>query len=258
MVPMASKRSPSQQQAPTVVAASPHVGSGRRVRSTPAVVGLVLGGFVLVALSAFVGVRLAVTGDGGDTSAGAHDVRTNDRSNPAEPPDDGGAANTVGTTAERRALEPSSSGAYEDDTSLPIPATTFSTSTTLSLTPGQELGFIRDADRPRAEQLVERWVPQVSSKWPGLEDKRTHVIYDDQMILDYHQSLADRYGALLLWSGDYTTFKNPAVWVSVVPQPFPTKEGAKEWCDETGLDPDNCFAKLLSHTHGTEDSTGLR
>ena len=77
-------------------------------------------------------------------------------------------------------------------------------------------------------------------------------------ILAFHQNLVSQYGAVLLWSGDYSTFKSGDLWVSVVPVAYGSKDEAKAWCDRADIDANNCFAKLLSHTHGTADSTGLR
>src|SRR5207237_2100565 len=71
------------------------------------------------------------------------------------------------------------------------------------------------------EQLVGKWVPELSAKKPGLV--ADGVTYNYQAILaDYQKQAAQHSGALLLKSDDYTSFKLPGFWVTVVPQTFST------------------------------------
>jgi serine/threonine-protein kinase len=112
-------------------------------------------------------------------------------------------------------------------------------------------------DRNTAAALVGEWVPQLSSKRPGLVVNGT--TYDYPAIwADFQQLRQEHPGALLLWSGDYTSFKSPDFYVTVVAQSFPDGASANEWCDEAGLGPDDCYAKLLSHSLGSPESTLLR
>lgn len=111
-------------------------------------------------------------------------------------------------------------------------------------------------DRTQVEQLVGSWVPQVSSKRVGLE--ADGIVYDDAAILRDHEAMRQQHGALLLWSGDYSTFKEGSFWVSVVPVPFSTPEAANQWCDGAVPDRNACFAKLLSHTAGHQGATQQR
>lgn len=112
-------------------------------------------------------------------------------------------------------------------------------------------------DRGAVEALVEHWVPQLSSKKPGLEVNGT--VFNYQAIWSDFTSLTARYpDALLLWSGDYTSFRYGDFWVTVVPQQSDSGELANGWCDSAGIDKDNCFAKRISHTGSYADSTLLR
>jgi hypothetical protein len=112
-------------------------------------------------------------------------------------------------------------------------------------------------DRDAAEQLVGNWVPQLSSKRPGLV--ADGITYDYPQIWANFQQLQAKYpGALLIWSGNYVSFKSTDFYVTVVPQPFSDGESANEWCDSNGLATDDCFAKFLSHTGGSVGTTLIR
>jgi hypothetical protein len=112
-------------------------------------------------------------------------------------------------------------------------------------------------DRPQVEALAGRWVPQLSSKRPGLVVNGT--TYDYQAIWSDFASLRARYpDALLLWSGDYSGFRSPDFWVTIVPQSYGSGDSANSWCDSAGIDRDDCYAKLITHTVGYAASTVLR
>lgn len=114
-----------------------------------------------------------------------------------------------------------------------------------------------DRDRSAAEALVGSWVPQLSAKKPGLVVDGT--TYDYPAVLANFQSLKERYpDALLLWSGDYSTFKYDDFWVTVEPTTFAAGTAANSWCDAQGIGPDDCFAKRLSHSDGYVGNTLLR
>lgn len=114
-----------------------------------------------------------------------------------------------------------------------------------------------DADRPRVEALVGSWVPQLSSKTVGPAADGTAYDYGD--ILDHVNRLKVRYPrSLLLRSDDYTSFKVKDYWVIVMPIAYSNGAEANSWCDSEGIDPDNCFAKLLLHTGGPDGATMLR
>lgn len=112
-------------------------------------------------------------------------------------------------------------------------------------------------DRAAAEQLVGTWVPQLSSKRPGLV--ADGVTYDYPRIWSNFQQLRARYpNALLIWSGDYLSFKFADFYVTVVPEPHADGELANRWCDSAGLAPADCYAKFLSHDGGPAGTTLLR
>ena len=104
--------------------------------------------------------------------------------------------------------------------------------------------------------MMDTWVPQVSSKYVGLE--ADGIIYDEISILQNHRNLVDRYSptrVALLYSSDYSTFRNDGFWVSIALEPFSTPEGANGWCDQMGIPPDHCFAKFLSRTASDSGAT---
>jgi hypothetical protein len=120
-----------------------------------------------------------------------------------------------------------------------------------------ELQLIRDADRSMAESLVGQWVPQLSAKRPGMVV--AGVTYDYVEILrDYRETQASYPDALLLYSGEYSSFKYDDFWITVEPLPHYDGPSANAWCDGQGIPVDDCYAKMISHTVGYEGATLLR
>lgn len=112
-------------------------------------------------------------------------------------------------------------------------------------------------DRTAAEELVGSWVPQLSSKRPGLV--ADGITYDYPDIWTNFQELRAEYpNALLIWSGDYRSFQRSDFYVTVVPEPYSQGESANQWCDTAGLAPAACYAKFLSHEGGSSGTTLLR
>jgi serine/threonine-protein kinase len=85
------------------------------------------------------------------------------------------------------------------------------------------------------------WVPQLSSKQPGLV--ADGVTWDCDSILAEHLRLRGLYGAKLLWSGDWpNTFGHDDYWVTVAGYFYDTSEGARQWCQDHGRDvPEHCY-----------------
>ena len=112
-------------------------------------------------------------------------------------------------------------------------------------------------DRPQVQgELAEKWVPQLSSKQPGLVvDGMTYHYVD---ILNDHLGLRSSYDARLVWSGDWSSFRKDDFYVTVASASFSTPQEANAWCDTRAIDPENCFAKLLSAVAGPEGSTVSR
>ncbi|MDQ3274270.1 MAG: hypothetical protein M3Q39_04365 [Actinomycetota bacterium] len=111
-----------------------------------------------------------------------------------------------------------------------------------------------EGDRPQVDALVDSWVPQLSAKAVGLE--ADGIVYGYGEILHHFNSLRARYPqALLLRSDDYVNYALKGYWVTVMPIEFSSGESANSWCDGEGIDPDNCYAKLLLHTGGPDGTT---
>jgi hypothetical protein len=120
-----------------------------------------------------------------------------------------------------------------------------------------ELQLIVDADRSTVESLVGQWVPQLSAKRPGMVVR--DITYDYVEILRDYRSTQARYpDALLLYSGDYSSFKYGDFWITIEPLPYFDGLSANGWCDGQGIPVDDCYAKMISHTVGYEGATLLR
>ena len=102
--------------------------------------------------------------------------------------------------------------------------------------------------------LADRWVPQISSKRPGVVDDG--VVWDNERTLQEHLRLRKSYpGVRLLWSGDWSTFSDSDFWVTIVGLTYPTSSGALAWCRAAGFDADHCAAKVVSTSAPVEGST---
>jgi serine/threonine-protein kinase len=121
----------------------------------------------------------------------------------------------------------------------------------------QQLRQIAADDRPFVSaQLADRWVPQLSSKRPGVADDG--VVWNNTLTLQQHLRLRQQYPDVrLLWSGDWSTFNVPDFWVTIAGITFPDSAGALAWCRSQDLDPDHCYAKLVSTTHPIPGSTAF-
>jgi serine/threonine-protein kinase len=137
------------------------------------------------------------------------------------------------------------------------PASSDSAAPALPAEPGAALQTLRGADAGTAEALVGSWAPQLSAKKPGLVvDGQT---YDAAAILADHQRLqAEQPGTILVWSGDYTSFRSRDFWITLANRPFATSEEANAWCASAGYGSDDCYAKRLSHTGDHTTHTALR
>ncbi|MCV7351141.1 hypothetical protein H7K15_13520 [Mycobacterium parmense] len=98
-----------------------------------------------------------------------------------------------------------------------------------------------------AAQLADHWVPQLSSKRPGVVDDG--FTWDNTLTWQEFERLRQRYGGKLLWSGDWSTFEATDFWVTVAPITFDDARGALQWCSMQGFDADHCAATLVSATH---------
>jgi serine/threonine protein kinase len=101
--------------------------------------------------------------------------------------------------------------------------------------------------------LVDRWVPQLSTKQPGIVDDG--VVYDNALILQEHLRLRQQYDAKLLWSSDWSNYDRGNFWVTIVPVPSSDAGSALQWCSNHNLDDDHCFAERVSKTYSGRGST---
>ncbi|NMM83344.1 hypothetical protein B2J88_03055 [Rhodococcus sp. SRB_17] len=108
-----------------------------------------------------------------------------------------------------------------------------------------------------SSELADRWVPQLSSKRPGLvAEGKT---WNNSATLEEHLALRLKYPEVrLLWSGDWSVFSAPDFWITITGVTFPDPDGALGWCVGNDLDRDHCYAKLVSKTHSIEGSTKTR
>lgn len=138
-------------------------------------------------------------------------------------------------------------------TAIPAPTQTV-TAIPVPIDPEQQLRQIANGDRPIVSvRLADRWVPQLSTKRPGVVDQG--IVWDNATTLREHLQLRERYHARLLWSGEWSTFSASNFWVTLAGFTFPTPAGALAWCTSQGFDRDHCFAKIVSTTHLVEGST---
>jgi serine/threonine-protein kinase len=98
-----------------------------------------------------------------------------------------------------------------------------------------------------ATNLAERWVPQLSSKRPGVFDDG--ITYNNASTLQEHMRLRNKYNGKLLWSGDWANFDATNFWVTVAPYTFNDSDSALAWCRAENLDADHCYAGVVSATH---------
>ena len=119
------------------------------------------------------------------------------------------------------------------------------------------LRAIANSDRPFvAKRLADRWVPQLSSKRPGLV--ADGIVWNNAEILREHLDLRLKYPEVrLLWTGEWSTFSVADFWVTIAGMTFPDAEGALAWCRDHGLDHEHCYAKLVSTTHPIDGSTAF-
>ena len=113
------------------------------------------------------------------------------------------------------------------------------------------------ADRAAVQELIGRWVPQLSAKAVGRVIDG--VVYDEARIWSEYRALRARYPEVaLVRSDDYRSFAQPEHWVVLLGRPFDTAEAANTWCDRHDFAPDDCFAKRLSRTGGPTANTVSR
>jgi serine/threonine-protein kinase len=100
------------------------------------------------------------------------------------------------------------------------------------------------ADWLTAEVMAGSWIPQLSSN------------PDSPTAMAKYRALSSAYsGVFMVASKDFTSFRNPGYYVTMVALPFSTPEEANAWCDAQGFAAEDCLAKRLSHVDGPDGST---
>jgi len=135
-----------------------------------------------------------------------------------------------------------------DLTVAPAPSASSAASSDSESASLRQLQQTAAADRATVQaQLADHWVPQLSSKRPGVVDDG--FTWDNTLTLQEFLRLQHRYGAKLLSSGDWSTFDASDFWVTIAPITFDDAHSALEWCYTQGFDADHCAATLVSTTH---------
>jgi hypothetical protein len=143
----------------------------------------------------------------------------------------------------------------ETYTAASSPSTTSApTTSTTPVDPSVALAAQADADHERAEAVLGYWIPQLSSKQAGMVINGLQ--YDDARILqDFRETVSLHSDAILVRSGDYTSFRRAGYWVVLVAQPQTSAAAANAWCNAQRIGRDDCFAKRLSHSEGPSGNT---
>ena len=176
--------------------------------------------------------------------------------------DDVDVKNVVAACAPDRDSGPS--GATPDSTSSSGPSS--ATASTTSKDPasaesaaGGSLRWQVDHDRPSVTtDLVGKWVPQLSSKKPGLV--ADGITWDNRTTLEEFLKLRQKYSnAKLLFSDEWPVFDSGGSWwVTIVDTPYSSAEEANAWCDAQGFDAEHCFAKYIDTKGPSEGTTVTR
>ena len=110
---------------------------------------------------------------------------------------------------------------------------------------GEQLSALVAQDRPTADTLVGNWVVQMSAKHVGL--KADGITYTTVEILADHNALRTTYGAIIVDGGafQFTSGGAPMTgwFLTIVPQVYPSKDLALQWCTDHGLNSNNCLAR---------------
>ncbi|MGU3291483.1 hypothetical protein [Williamsia sp. M5A3_1d] len=122
----------------------------------------------------------------------------------------------------------------------------------------EALQRLRQEDRISVDQdAAERWVPQLSSKQPGLDAEGR--IWTNVDILREQFELRARYPQTrIVWTDDWSAFDLRGWWVAIVAQPSSSPDEVLDWCVAQRLDRDHCIAKRLARQGGSAGTTVLQ
>ena len=120
-----------------------------------------------------------------------------------------------------------------------------------------QLAMLIEEDEPTVAPIIENWLPQLSAKRLGIEDRG--IVYGYDEILDDHRMHRQEYGAVLVDGGSYNfnlDGEQMEGWfMTIIPEPFDTSEGALTWCRVREIGRDSCFAKFVSSDSENTDGT---
>lgn len=177
--------------------------------------------------------------------------------------DDKGTVSSPEPVAEdQQDTAPDESGVSGDDEapSLSDGAEGSDTSDDSNLSGAEKLDQKVEEDKVVVDQnLIGKWVPQISSKKVGME--ADGQVWDEDAIYEEHQELANEYGAsqvLLLKSEDYASYRQPGYYVTVIDSSYDNPDDALQWCTFHSLDADHCYAKQINTTGGPDGTTRLQ
>lgn len=166
------------------------------------------------------------------------------------------AAGVLGLAAfTNREPEPVTEPAAASAPAVPSEEASTTPSATTPADPAEALEALRQESLDEARsQLSGGWVTQLSSKNVGLEAEGQ--TWDEAAILEDFENYKSRYpNAILLWSGDWSTYEGNNFWVVVLGESYSDPEEALGVCRSDGLDRNSCAAKWLSETDPPENST---
>lgn len=124
-----------------------------------------------------------------------------------------------------------------------------------NLSPEEQLESLKDDTWDNyADELDGEWVVQLSAKKEGME--ADGYTWTDEDIVDHFEDLHDSYpDAVLLWSGDWSSYDNSDFWVIVCSVTYPDSDSALNFCYDEGFGPDDCMAKRLFTTGAPDDTS---
>ena len=188
----------------------------------------------ILAVAAIVtGVVVLVTRDSGDNTAGSGGATT-------IPADGTGSTDATGPEG-TGGPGGMSSGTTIATTTVP-PTTTDPVAAALT-----QLSTLVQNDQAAADALQNSFVVQLSAKKIGLV--ADGVTYGPVEILADHMTRRDTYGAILVDAGRYQ-FSNQGQpmtgwFLTIVPQTFPSRDAANQWCTDHNLGANDCFGRTF-------------
>ena len=110
-----------------------------------------------------------------------------------------------------------------------------------------QLSTLVQNDQAAADALQNSFVVQLSAKKIGLV--ADGVTYGPVEILADHMTRRDTYGAILVDAGRYQ-FSNQGQpmtgwFLTIVPQTFPSRDAANQWCTDHNLGANDCFGRTF-------------